>query len=485
MEVAVERSPAERLMIACAMPNMKKSLMEVRKIIAEVGDEEKRAVANSGEMYLTTASGDLDAAEKMEGFLRDSSNPSEVLGLGFTPLMIAAARGNIKVMDVLLDAGAKINTFNVEGYTALMCSAKTGMVSAARLLIDKGAGVNVYHAAESNALTVAIESGHESMVDALISSGKFNINKLVHLGDASLHVAAISDSAAMIDKIVKAGADVNLLNEEGDTPLIAAIRSGGRKAVPALLAAGANIEITDGAGISPLGIALAKDSGFDPKVAVPLIMCSAGRDRVDHVERLESEGLVCGAALRSKEIKMARNVLAAPKAKETSKTSLAREARSVLLEDAARESSSDRVEQSVTNANLLISKVIVGKVLEKTKLAVPKKGDSPDVAKLREVKERLTETRQELGRSASEPTLGAVAKKPEPARPKTSHGNVRKDALPPVRKAVPTSPVSVSRVEARSPLSFGVIRAPSKSPKVRSKRPERLDGSVQQGQIIS
>src|SRR5581483_8477965 len=59
---------------------------------------------------------------------------------GSTPLMYAAALGNLSAMQILLDAGADVNAANAFDATALMwCAPRPEMVG---LLLDRGADVN-------------------------------------------------------------------------------------------------------------------------------------------------------------------------------------------------------------------------------------------------------------------------------------------------------------------------------------------------------
>ena len=61
----------------------------------------------------------------------------------------------------------------------------------------------------------------------------------------ALSEAANSGNGAMIEALVKAGADVNAPFGEGETPLMTASRTGSVAGVKALLAAGAKVNATD------------------------------------------------------------------------------------------------------------------------------------------------------------------------------------------------------------------------------------------------
>ena len=75
--------------------------------------------------------------------------PKETLKIGNigetdngTPLMLAAASGNIKILDSLLKAGAEVNAVGKDGSSALKLAIKNGNSKCVDLLIRAGADVN-------------------------------------------------------------------------------------------------------------------------------------------------------------------------------------------------------------------------------------------------------------------------------------------------------------------------------------------------------
>ena len=61
---------------------------------------------------------------------------------GYTPLMLAARKGDAMLIWQLLVCGADVNAKANDGYTALMFAANTGVVGAAEVLLKAGARVN-------------------------------------------------------------------------------------------------------------------------------------------------------------------------------------------------------------------------------------------------------------------------------------------------------------------------------------------------------
>lgn len=113
-------------------------------------------------------------------------------GCGFWPLVIATAKNNLTMLEVLLDAGAEIETQNLDkGYsTALAFAAQRGQLAALEFLISRQA----------------------------------NVNSKSANGSTPLHfVCGVSDPSdnhlIIIKRLLKAGANPLLTNNEGKTPL--------------------------------------------------------------------------------------------------------------------------------------------------------------------------------------------------------------------------------------------------------------------------
>lgn len=60
-----------------------------------------------------------------------------------TPLMLAARRGDLKIVKLLLQNGAKVNPQNIGGETALHNSSIKGHYEIAKLLIENNANINI------------------------------------------------------------------------------------------------------------------------------------------------------------------------------------------------------------------------------------------------------------------------------------------------------------------------------------------------------
>jgi ankyrin repeat protein len=98
--------------------------------------------------------------------------------LGWKPLMAAAKAGDVAIVDMLIDAGARVDQTYHNGKTPLYCAAEWGRLDAARALLRRGADVTVAadrlhtdHAATSRRgitpYDVARANGHGTLAEVL------------------------------------------------------------------------------------------------------------------------------------------------------------------------------------------------------------------------------------------------------------------------------------------------------------------------------
>jgi ankyrin repeat protein len=119
------------------------------KRLLEYGADARTTNIFGGSTLMAAAAG--DDAETVKLLLRHGADSSAqpcpdengfLFGGGRTPLMWAAFRGNTKIMRMLIDAGADVNTSNGLG-TALAQAAWADKTEAARLLIENGARCDI------------------------------------------------------------------------------------------------------------------------------------------------------------------------------------------------------------------------------------------------------------------------------------------------------------------------------------------------------
>lgn len=136
------------------------------------------------------------------------------------PLHFASQAGDLAEMRRLLDGGADVNALDPNGNTPLKYASAEPCLEAIRLLIARGADVNL---ADNRGFTpLHCAAGHGfyeealEMVEALIASGADVNARSCELGFVPLHEAT---GAAIIDSLLRHGADPYILNDAGQTPL--------------------------------------------------------------------------------------------------------------------------------------------------------------------------------------------------------------------------------------------------------------------------
>ena len=100
--------------------------------------------------------------------------------------------------------------------------------------------VNKTEADGTTSLHYAVRSDDAQLVDRLIRAGA-NVKASNRYGITPLYLACVNGNAAIIEKLLDAGADVNAVSTEGETALMTAARTGNVDGVKVLLAHGADV----------------------------------------------------------------------------------------------------------------------------------------------------------------------------------------------------------------------------------------------------
>ena len=132
--------------------------------------------------------------------------------------------------------------------TPLRLASMSGDLETVRLLLAHGADPNL-----DSPLSEAITFDHADVAQALIAAGA-STDGVESTGINLLHWATITNRAALIPVLVKAGVPLNATDDNGFTPLMyaATIDFGDTRTLDALLAAGADRSIRDSENRTPL-----------------------------------------------------------------------------------------------------------------------------------------------------------------------------------------------------------------------------------------
>jgi ankyrin repeat protein len=171
---------------------------------------------------------------------------------GVTPLHQASQNGYLEVVKYLCDKQANIQIQDWEMYTPLHQASKNGHAPIVDFLLKKGARPDHLSASGDSPLLLASQNGHRDVVLLLFEAGRKagidtrmmvntkNIKGLSPLGQASQE-----GCVTLIPDLIREGADVNGQDELGQTPLHMASGYGHADAARLLLEHGADTDIVD------------------------------------------------------------------------------------------------------------------------------------------------------------------------------------------------------------------------------------------------
>jgi ankyrin repeat protein len=179
------------------------------------------------------------------------------------------------LVEILLDAGADVESANQEGQTALMLAARAGSMNVAEVLVGRGADVNAREAWRGQtALMWAADSNSPELTRFLIDQGANVDARALHNdwpvqmtaeprnqyrptgGMTPLLYAARVGCKDCVEAMLDAGADPNKPNPDAVTPLIVAIDNFAYDTAKLLFERGANPHIWDWWGRTPLHAAI-------------------------------------------------------------------------------------------------------------------------------------------------------------------------------------------------------------------------------------
>lgn len=88
-----------------------------------------------------------------------------------SPLHMAALKGQLKIVEILLSKGADVNAHDSTGRTPLHCAIEGAHMEMVKLIVDRGANVTRVDAKGLSPLHMAVEKGLEDAVVLLIERG--------------------------------------------------------------------------------------------------------------------------------------------------------------------------------------------------------------------------------------------------------------------------------------------------------------------------
>jgi len=127
---------------------------------------------------------------------------------GETALHVAAKKGLLPFVDLLLVSGAKINQTGPSGMTALHLALENGYEEVCKFLVDFGANLAIVDANNSTPLHIACKKAMKGTVPLLASRGGSNFEVYDKFGMTSLMYTAQLGNSELFNELVRNGAKV-------------------------------------------------------------------------------------------------------------------------------------------------------------------------------------------------------------------------------------------------------------------------------------
>ena len=123
------------------------------------------------QLFIAFSQGDLETATNIIDRHRGAINLSALNEHENTLLLEAISLGYSKMVQDLINIGANVNEFGGDGYTPLWLAAMKGNDEIVQTLIDAGAHVNTQNAGHGTALQAAQRYHHPQIVTLLREAG--------------------------------------------------------------------------------------------------------------------------------------------------------------------------------------------------------------------------------------------------------------------------------------------------------------------------
>lgn len=221
------------------------------------------------------------AAEEGFGSLSDSA--------GMTPLMLAAAQGRERIVQILVDAKTPLETTGFNGLTALGMAIGKGHVGAARVLLQAGANPRVIAGDPQPSLPYLSMCVHRKQFpacDLLLEHG-LEVDFRGPASTTALQMAAYEGNLEGLEYLLGKGARCALKDVDSNATVHLLLRGESTDRVPALelLARRCpdwNVEIRDQAGNTPLIVAASEGDLESIRALVRMGADINARDEADY-----------------------------------------------------------------------------------------------------------------------------------------------------------------------------------------------------------
>ncbi len=155
-----------------------------------------------------------------------------------------AARGNLEMVQLLIEFGANVNLADNQGMTCLMKASQNGHLAIVALLVKSGADLTCTDSKGSTCLVYAAKSGHSELLQYLLSLEWGESGILENTAQEALVIAAKEGHLVILDMLLQQCKQISVNKKcllTNEFPLTAAASNGQMGSCNLLIKAGADV----------------------------------------------------------------------------------------------------------------------------------------------------------------------------------------------------------------------------------------------------
>ena len=216
----------------------------VQRLVSQGQDVNAPGDFNQTPLYQAAVNGNVE----MVRLLLDHGAKTDVMVLGMVPLTGAVWKGYTEVVRLLVQRGANVNVVSNWGtrFTPLLYCGAYGNAEIARILIDAGADVNARDTKGKTVVDYAKEYKKDEVLAVLRKAGA----AVSYTGNAAKDIvmAALSADREKVRSLVEEGANPNTKDKSGKSLLSYAVENKWPEIVELLIKKGADANVKDSDG---------------------------------------------------------------------------------------------------------------------------------------------------------------------------------------------------------------------------------------------
>ena len=243
---AIENKHLTALMLACQKGNVN----AINVLLKAGADHNVQDITGATLIHHAAVAQDY-SQETLQTIINHGVDVNATNNESVTALMTACQQKNVEAIHLLLKAGADPNIADTSGATSIHhavvggCSKET-----LQFIIDNGADVNTTNEENTTALMAACQKGNVEAINTLVNAGA-DPNTADTIDATWIHHAFVGCcSKDTLQAVIENGADVNATDMNSTTALMLACQEGNMEVINVLLNAGADINIVDTKGLT-------------------------------------------------------------------------------------------------------------------------------------------------------------------------------------------------------------------------------------------